>query len=406
MTLIRKGYRFRLEPTRRQTSGLVRMAGARRWVWNWALEQRVEHYREYHTMLSRSALCRELTRLKRQPDTRWLQEIDAQALQAGVRDLDQAFQSFFAKQAHFPRFKSKKQDRPTFRIPQRVKVANGRVLIPKIGWVRLRQSRPIDGRITSTTFAQDMLGRWDASFATAIEIPDMPLPRIDPTRIVGIDQGLSDFVVLSDGTRVAAPRYYRKAERLLRRAQRHLSRCRRGSRRRARARLRVARLHQSIANRRRDFVHKISTRLLRTYDGLCIQELAVSGLARTKLAKSIQDAALGELYRQLVYKSEWHHRHFVLVDRWFPSSKLCGRCGALNKGLSLNDREWRCACGTLHDRDVNAARNIRVEGLRSLGVAAGHAETQNARGEAVRLSIGADLDEARIPSFDRGECQG
>ncbi len=397
MALIRKGCRFRLEPTGRQLPGFVRMSGARRWVWNWALERRIQHYRDHRATLSFAPLSRELTRLKRQPDTRWLQEVDSQALQQALRDLDQAFRRFFAKRARFPQFKSKKRHRPTFRIPQRVRVAGGRVFIPKIGWVRIRQSRPVEGRITSATFTQNALGRWDVSLATEVEIPEAPLPPVDPTRIVGIDQGLTDFVVLSDGTRIAAPRFFRKGERLLRRVQRHLSRCRRGSRRRERARLQVARLHQRIANQRRDFVHKTTTRLVRTYHGLCVQELAVSGLARTKLAKSVLDAALGTLHRQLAYKSDWHCRHFVVIDRWFPSSKLCRQCGALNDGLSLHDRKWLCPCGVIHDRDLDAARNIRAEGLRMLYVAAGHAETGNARREAVRLPMGAGLDEARIP---------
>jgi putative transposase len=373
------------------------MAGARRWVWNWALERRLQHYRDHHGILSVTALCRELTPLKRRPDTTWLQEADSQALQQAIRDLDQAFQSFFAKRARFPRFKRKKRDRLTFRIPQRVKVADGRVCIPKIGWVHMRQSRSIDGRITSATFTRDGVGRWDVSFATETEVPDAPLPPVDPATIIGIDQGLADFVVLSDGTRIAAPRYFRKAERRLRRAQRRFSRCRRGSRRQQRARQQIARLHQRIASQRRDFIHKTTTRLVRTYEGVCIQKLAISGLARTKLGKSVQDAALGELHRQLAYKSQWHHRHFVVIDRWFPSSKLCGQCGAFNDGLSLSAREWLCPCGATHDRDLDAARNIRVEGLRVLDVAAGHAETENARREVVRLPTGAGLDEARIP---------
>ncbi|HLY23067.1 MAG TPA: transposase [bacterium] len=406
MTTIRKGYRFRLRPTRVQRLGLVRMAGARRWVWNWALARRIDHYREYGAMLTRGALCRELTILKRQPTTLWLQKIDAQALQASVRDVDQAFQNFFARRARFPRFKSKKWDRPTFRIPQRVKIANGRVFIPKIGWVRLRQSRPIDGRITSTTFTEDKLGHWGVSFGTAIEMPDPPSRPLDPERVVGIDQGLANFVVLSNGMRIAAPRYFRKSERSLCRAQRRLSRRRPGSRRRHRARLRIAALYRRVSNRRLDFTHKVTTQLVRTYDALCLQDLAVTGLARTKLAKSVQDAALGQLLLQLRYKTKWNHRQLALVDRWFPSSQLCSQCGTRNNRLSLNDGIWRCACGALHDRDINAAINIRTQGLRLLGVAAGHAETKNARRETVRLSTRAGLDETRISGLIRRECQG
>ncbi|HLY23577.1 MAG TPA: transposase [bacterium] len=398
MALTRKGCRFRLDPTRRQLDGFIRIAGARRWVWNWALERRIRHFREHRSLLSYIALSNELTSLKRQPDTRWLQKADAQALQQAIRDLDRSFRAFFARRARFPRFKSKKRDKLTFRIPQSIRVTNNRVYVPKVGWVRMRQSRPIEGRITSATFTRDVLGRWDVSLAVEVDFPDAPLPPVDASATIGIDQGLSDFIVLPDGNRVGAPRYYRKAERRLRRAQRHLSRCRPGSRHRELARRRVARIHQRIANQRRDFVHKITTHLVRSHHGVCIQKLSVSGLARTKLAKSVLDAALGELHRQLAYKSNWYRRHFVVIDLWFPSTRLCGQCGALNDTLLLSDREWLCVCGATHDRDINAARNIRAEGLRLLGVAAGHAETENARRKAVRLPMGAGLDEARIPA--------
>ena len=355
------------------------MAGARRWVWNWALARRIQHYTAHHTSLAARALCKELTVLKQHPETEWLREIDSQLLQEAVRDLDRAFRNFFEKRAHFPKFKTKKRNRATFRIPQRVKVHDVAVYVPKIGCVRMRQSRPIEGRITSATFTRNPVGRWDVSFVTQCEVPDAPLPTIKPDKICGIDDGLTDFVVLSDGTRVPAPRFFRKTERRLRRVQQHLSRCQRGSRRRERARQKIARVHHKVANQRYDFVHKTTTRLVNSYEGLCTQDLNVKGLAKTKLARSVHDAALGELHRQLQYKTAWNHKHLAVVDRWFPSSKLCGRCGVLNDSLTLADREWRCQCGTVHDRDLNAACNIRAEGLRLLRVAAGQAETENAR---------------------------
>ncbi len=399
MVVMKKGYKFRIEPATVQLPGFVRMAGARRWAWNWALGRRIRHYAEDKSTLSVTALCAEITALKRKPETAWLRETDSQALQQAIRDLDRAFRNFFARRARFPRFKSLKRDRLTFRIPQRVKVEGGRVYVPKIGWVRMRQSRPIEGRITSATFTRDAIGHWDVSFATEREVPDRPLPLVNPDRIVGLDDGVADLVVLSDGAKIAAPKFFRKAECRLRRAHRRLSRRQRGSKRAAKARLGLARLHQQIANQRRDFNHKMTTRLVDFYEGICLQDLSVKGLARTKLAKSVTDAALGELHRHLGYKTAWRHRRLAVVDRWFPSSKLCGACGTINTGLALSDRQWTCACGMMHDRDLNAARNILAEGLKMLDVAAGHAETRNARGGAVRLPVGAGPDEPRIPGL-------
>lgn len=397
MTIIKKGCKFRIEPKLVQLPGVVRMAGARRWVWNWALERRIRHYAEQKTTLSAKAMCAELTILKRRPETAWLRETDSQALQEAIRDLDQAFRNFFERRARFPKFKSRKRDRLTFRIPQRVKVKNGCVYIPKIGWVGMRQSKPIDGRIKSTTFTRDAIGHWYVSFTTEHEVQDGLLPPVNPNRIIGLDQGVADLVVLSDGTEVPAPRFFRKAERRLRRMNRQFSRYRRGSKRSAKARLGLARVHQRVANQRRDFTHKLTTRLVAIHEGICLQGLSVRGLARTKLAKSVTDAALGELYRQLEYKTAWHHRHFVILPRWFPSSKLCSMCSTINDDLELGDRQWTCGCGAIHDRDLNAARNILAEGLKLLDVAGGHAETGNARREATRLPVGAGLDEPRIP---------
>ena len=265
---------------------------------------------------------------------------------------------------------------PSFRIPQRVEVVDGRVYIPKIGFVRIRQSyKAIDGKTKSATFKRDALGHWHVALVVAFTMPDVPLPPPDPAKVVGIDVGLYEFAVFSNGDDpVPVPKFYRKAERTLRRAQRTFSRRQKGSKRRAKARLRVARVHQQTANKRKDFLHKLSTKLIRRFDGVCIEDLNLAALARTKLrghAKSFQDAAFGELFRMLGYKAEWHRKHLVAIDRFYPSTKECSVCHALNHSLTLSDREWTCVCGAVHKRDPNASINIRVEGLRIL--AAGHA---------------------------------
>lgn len=339
-------------------------------------------------MLRYVDLNKELTELKRRPGMEWLRDADSQSLQEALRDLDRAFRNFFEKRARFPRFKSRKRDAARFRIPQRVKVAGGEVYVPKVGWVRIRQSRDVTGPTKSATFRREADGHWYVSLTVEFEMPDVALPVPDPANVVGIDLGLIDFAILSDGSDpVPAPKFYREGQRKLRKAQRALSRRRIGSNRRSKAKRRLARVHRKIGNQRGDFLHKLTTKFVGDHDGLCIEDLSLKGLARTKLAKSFADASMGEFRRQLEYKSLWNRKHLVTIDRFYPSSRLCNGCGAINDRLSLSDREWVCDCGMVHDRDLNAARNIRDEGLRMLAV--GQTESQNARGRPVRLPNGS-----------------
>ena len=385
MKQLRKVFRFRMEPNRAQREALSRMAGARRFVWNWALAQRKAYYLETGKSLPASELSIRLTALKRQPETAWLQDVDSQAIQQVLADLQRAYRNFFEKRARFPRFKSWKRDQSRFRIPQRVQVANGRVYVPKVGTVPIRQSQAVDGATKSATFKRDVTGNWDVTLVAEFTMPDTALPATDPARVVGVDLGLKDFAVLSSGERIPIPQFFRKAERKLRKAQRAFSRRERGSKRRLRAKRNVSLVHRKVANQRKDFVHKFTTGLVAKYDGICIEDLCVKGLARTKLAghaKSILDAAFGETRRQLAYKTVWNRKHLAVVDRWYPSSKTCHVCGAVNAALTLADRNWACiGCGAHLDRDLNASLNIKAEGLKLL--AAGHADS-NAQGAGVR----------------------
>lgn len=364
MQTYQKAYRYRLLPTTAQKAVFEQWAGARRWVFNWALARRQTHYRATGKLLTVTKLCAELTILKRQPETAWLQAMNAQSLQQAIRDLDQAFRAFFAKRSRFPRFRSKKRDRPTFRLPAEVMVVDGRLYVPKIGLVRMILHRPVEGTVKSATFKQDATGAWYVTLVAHIVVPDIPLPLPVRARTVGVDMGLHDLVVLSDGRRVPAPRYYRRAERKLRRLQRHHSRCQRGSRNREQARRALARQHQKVANQRNGHLHKLSATLVREYDAIVIENLNVQGLSRTKAGKSIHDAGWATLRFQLTYKARWQQKHLIVVDRFFPSSRLCSVCGAINGDLTLADRVWTCACGTIHDRDLNAARNLQDHGLR------------------------------------------
>jgi putative transposase len=371
------------------------MAGARRWVWNWALARWRETFAATGKSITLKQLSAELTALKDKPETAWLKEIDSQALQQVLKDLHLAFTSFFEKRARYPRFKGRKRDPLRFRIPQRVKIVDGKVYVPKIGWVRIRQSRDVVGTTKSATFRRDAIGHWYVTLTVEFEMPDVPLASPDATKVAGIDLGLKVFATITGRKSVLPPKFFRAGQRKLKRAQRACSRRKDGSKRKAKARRRVARIHRKIANQRGDFLHKLTTKLVNEHDGLCIEDLSLKGLARTKLAKSFTDASMGEFRRQLTYKSEWNRKHLSVIGRFFPSSRLCRGCGAVNAELTLSDRHWVCRCGMVHDRDESAAINIRDEGLRILAV--GHTDKSNAQGDTVRPPMGARVVELRIP---------
>ena len=325
MATLHKTFRFQMRPTRAQEEKLYRMAGAKRFVYNWGLARRQEHYKETGKGLTYFQQTKELTELKKQPDTLWLKDMNSQCLYEALRDVDRAFQNFFDKRAQFPRFKSKKREMPSFRAPQRAKVKNGEVFTPKIGLIKIRQSQDVDCKTKGATFKCNASGKWFVTLVAEFDMPDIPLPKASPENVVGIDLGLKDFAVLSTGERIAAPKYFRKLERRLAKAQRRLSRRQKGSKNRDKARLAVAKVYQKIANQRSDFIHKLTTSLVRNYDGICIEDLSLKGMAKTKLAKSVLDAALGEFRRQLEYKTVWNRKHLAVIDRWFPLEQVT-RC--------------------------------------------------------------------------------
>ena len=380
----RKVYRFRIDPTAKQEAALARYAGARRFVFNWALQRRKETYQQTGKSISWSELSVELTGLKSKAGFEWLKEIDSQLLQQAVADCKKAFDNFFQKRAGFPKFKQKHSAHQSFRIPQRIKLEDRRVYIPKIGWVAVRQSQAVDLPLKSATFKREATGKWYVSLVVEFDLPDQPRPAIETETAVGIDVGFDRFATDSDGAVIENPRFFRKAERKIKRASRRLSRCEKGSANRAKARRALAREYEKVANRRADFGHKFSTSVVRETNTIACETLNLKGMSRTKLARSVQDAAHREIFRQIEYKARWRNRNFVFVNRWYPSSQLCSNCGYRHQELSLSDRMWKClACGVWHDRDHNAAKNIRDEGIRIL-LAVGHTESLNACGASVR----------------------
>ena len=362
----RKVYKIRMQPTETEALELERMGSVSRFLYNWGLERSKAHYQQYGKTKPWGELSGELTQLKR--IEKWLYDFDSQMLQQALADLRRAYINFFQGRARFPKFKRKKHGRQSFRIPQRVRVENRRVYVPTLGWIKIRQSEEIEFPTKSATFKRTATGKWFVTLGVEFEIPDAKVP-VRQDRAIGYDMVLQppSFLVGSDGSEIPAPRYFRARERKLRRAQRKLARAKRDSCNRAKARRRVAQVHERTANLRQNFLHQVSHSIVSTWSVLCFEHLGLKALARTKHAKSWLDAAFGELLRQVDYKVRWNSQHFVRVNRFFPSTKQCSECGYKNDGLTLSDRQWTCpSCETRHNRDVNAAKNIRAEGLKIL----------------------------------------
>ena len=302
-------------------------------------------------------------------------------LQQALADLNTGYRNFFAsvtgkrkgQKVAPPRFRSRKDNRQAIRFTRNARFAvlgNGRLRLPKVGDVPVRWSRDLPAEPSSVAVVRDASGRYFASFV--VEVGDEPLPPVEPE--VGIDLGLTHFAVLSDGRKVDSPRFLRRAARKLTRLQRDLSRKRRGSGNRKKAVVKVARAHARVADSRRDWLHKLSTQVVRDNQAVYVEDLAVSGLARTRLAKSVHDAGWSMFTGMVEYKASRAGRTFARVDRWFPSTRMCSACGMVGEKLPLDVRSWTCPCGADHDRDVNAAKNI---------LAAGRADS-NDRGAQVR----------------------
>jgi putative transposase len=376
-------YSYRLYPDPAQQEALARAFGCARVVFNDALAARQAAYAAGHGYIPDTELSAALTRAKRTPERAWLGEVSAVVLQQALADLNASYRNFFdsaagkrkGPRAGPPQFRSRRDGWQSVRFTanSRFRVLGSRRLrLPKVGDVLVRWSRVLPAVPSSVTVVRDAAGRFFASFV--VETSPGPLPQAD--RECGIDLGLTHFAVLDDGTKVAAPRFLRRAEKKLKRVQRDLARKQAGSANREKARVKVARVHAQVADARRNFHHKLSTRIIGENQAVYVEDLAVRGLARTRLAKSVHDAGWSAFVSMLEYKAKLYGREFRRIGRFEPTSQVCSACGHWDGPKPLQIREWHCqACGTVHDRDVNAAKNIAALGRR---------EAQNARGGQVR----------------------
>lgn len=365
-------YKFRIYPNHAQKIQIGKTFGCCRFVYNHYLAMRKEMYERDGKTLNYYDCAAKMTELKKSLER--LKEVDATALQSAVRDLDTAYQNFFRRikkreKAGYPRFKSKRDHRQSYKskcVGTNIKVLDHAIQLPKLGKVKCRISREVQGRILSATVSQTSSGKYFVAICcTDVEIE--PLPPMGSA--IGLDMGIKSFAVCSDGTEYANHKYLAKSQKKLARLQRQLSRKSKGSKRREKARIKVARLHEKIANQRKDTLQKLSTELIQQNDVICIEDLAPKNMVKNhKLAKSISDVSWGEFRRQLTYKAKWYGKEIVVIDRFYPSSQLCSDCGIKWDGTKdLAVRQWTCpACGSIHDRDVNAAKNILNEGLRLL----------------------------------------
>jgi putative transposase len=361
---VKRAFKYRFYPTDEQAAELSRTFGCVRLVYNKALEERTRAWFAEQRRVSYVESSARLTEWKKTEELAFLAEVSSVPLQQALRHLQGAFANFFAKRAKYPVFKSRKKSRRSAEYTASAfRFRDGRLTLAKMAEpLDIRWSRPLPEGVapTTVTVSQDAAGRWFVSLLCEDTIAPAPAT----SAAVGIDAGITCLVTLSTGERVANPRHERADRERLARAQRELARKAKGSANREKARLKVARIHARIADRRRDFLHKLSTRLVRENQTVVIEDLTIRNLLKNHtLARAISDASWSELRTQLEYKCAWYGRDLVVVDRFFPSSKLCGECGTVQAGLPLNVREWTCACGAVHDRDVNAARNLLAAGL-------------------------------------------
>ena len=386
MKMVNKTYKFRLFPTKEQEVLLNQHFGHSRWVYNHFLNERKEQYQADKKSDNYYKQAATLTKLKKEEDTKWLKEVNSQTLQFALRSLDTAFLNFFRGNAQFPKFKSRKH-KNTFTVPQFGKLEDGKIIIPKFkDGIKVKLHREVNGEIGKMSITKTPTGKYYVSIFTEQEVEKLPKTN----KQVGIDLGLKAFLITSDNKKFKNNRYTKKYAKQLKKAQQHLSRKQKGSNGFEKQKLKVAKIHEKIASCRLDTLHKVSHKLVNEFDVIVCEDLNVKGMIKNhKLSKHIADASWGNFVTLLQYKCDWYGKELVKVNRFYPSSKSCSECGWINQELKLSDREWTCkSCGVVHDRDVNASRNILKEGLKIILSGTGdYTDGDGVRSSNTQLSV-------------------